>query len=142
MLLLRWLHVLAVVVWLGGMLFIALVVVPVTRGLPDPALRGRLVREMGRRFRTVGWAALAVLVATGLANLWYAPYLLRTGRFHWKLGLVVLALLLSAYHDFVTGPRAGEPGADPSARVRASWIARLNVVVVLGIVLLGLSLRG
>jgi hypothetical protein len=34
------------------------------------------------------------------------------------------------------------PGADPSARVRASWIARVNVVVALAIVLLGLALRG
>jgi hypothetical protein len=55
---------------------------------------------------------------------------------------VALALRLSAYHDFVAGPRAGRPGADPSARVRAAWIARLNVVVVLAVVFLGLSLRG
>jgi hypothetical protein len=40
----------------------------------------------------------------------------------------------------VLGPRAGAPGADPSARVRASWIARLNVVVVLIIVAVALSL--
>ena len=93
MLLLRWLHVLAVAVWLGGMLFIAFVVVPVTRGLPDPALRGRLVREMGRRFRTVAWAAVAVLIATGLANLWAAPYLLRAGRSRgfWRFRAFVLA---------------------------------------------------
>lgn len=141
MLLVRWVHVLAMTVWLGGMLFIALVVVPVTRGLPDPALRSRLVQQMGRRFRTIGWAALAVLVATGLVNLWQAPHLLRAGRFHWKLGLVVLALLLSVYHDFVVGPRAGQPGADPSARVRAAWIARLNVLLVLVIVFLGVTLR-
>jgi hypothetical protein len=45
-------------------------------------------------------------------------------------------------HDFVLGPRAGVPGADPALRVRASWVARLNVLVALGIVALGLSLRG
>ena len=45
-----------------------------------------------------------------------------------------------AFHDFVLGPRAGAPGTDPSARVRASWVARLNVLVVLAIVALGLSL--
>jgi hypothetical protein len=38
------------------------------------------------------------------------------------------------------GPRAGAAGADPSARVRATWMARVNVLVVLVIVLLGLSL--
>lgn len=135
-----WLHVLAAIAWIGGMLFIALVLVPVTRRLEDPAMRTRLVQETGRRFRTVGWIALTVLVVTGLLNLSIHPFLLSSPRLQWKLGLVGLALILSAFHDFVLGPRAGAPGADPSARVRASWVARVNVVVVLVVVLLGLSL--
>jgi uncharacterized membrane protein len=139
-LLVRWLHVLAAITWIGGMLFIALVLVPITRRLEDPALRTRLVHDIGLRFRTVGWIALGVLLATGLGNLWMHPTLLASPRFHWKVGLVILALILSAFHDFVLGPRAGAPGADPSARVRASWMARLNVLVVLVIVALGLSL--
>jgi uncharacterized membrane protein len=137
-----WLHVLAAITWIGGMLFIALVLVPVTRRLEDPTVRTRLVQETGRRFRTVGWIALTVLVVTGLLNLWSHPDLLSSPRLHWKLGLVGLALILSAFHDFVLGPRAGAPGADPSARVRASWVARVNVLVVLVVVLLGLSLAG
>jgi uncharacterized membrane protein len=135
-----WVHVLAAITWIGGMLFIALILVPVARRLEDQALRARLVRETGLRFRTVGWIALGLLVVTGLVNLWMHPGLLSSPRFHGKLGLVVLTLILSAFHDFVLGPRAGAPGADPSARVRASWIARLNVLVVLVIVLLALSL--
>jgi uncharacterized membrane protein len=141
-LVLRWLHVLAAITWIGGMLFIALVLVPTTRRLEDAALRTRLVHAVGLRFRTVGWTALGVLVATGLANVWLHPFLLSAPRFHWKLGLVVLALMLSALHDFVLGPRAGAPGADPCVRKRASWLARVNVLVVLVIVLLGLSLLG
>lgn len=122
------------------MLFIALVLVPSARRLEDPTLRTRLIQETGRRFRTIGWLALGGLVGTGLLNLWMHPVLLSSPRFHWKLGLVVLALILSAFHDFVLGPRAGAPGADPSARVRASWVARINVLVVLVVVALGLSL--
>ena len=95
-------------------------------------MRTRLVQETGRRFRTVGWIALTVLVVTGLLILSMHPFLLSSPRLQWKLGLVGLALILSAFHDFVLGPRAGAPGADPSARVRASWVARVNVVVVLG----------
>jgi uncharacterized membrane protein len=132
--------VLAAITWIGGMLFIALVLVPAARRLEDPALRTRLVHDVGLRFRTIGWVAIGVLVVTGLLNLWMHPVLLSSSRFHWKVGLVVLALILSAFHDFVLGPRAGAPGADPSARVRASWIARINVLVVLAIVALGLSL--
>lgn len=141
-LLIRWLHVLAAMLWVGGMLFVALVLVPAARRLEDPALRARLIRETGVRFRTVGWIALAVMIATGLLNLWFRSYLLASPRFHAKVGLVVLALGLAALHDFVLGPRAGRPGADPRARARASWLARVNVLVALAIVLLGLALRG
>jgi len=138
-LLLRWLHVVAAITWIGGMLFVALVMVPVLRR-EDPALRARLFKVTGVRFRTIGWIALGVLVATGLGNLWLTPSLLRLPRLHWKLGLVAVALALAVVHDFVLGPRAGKPGAAPSIRVGASWIARVNVVVVLVIVLLGLGL--
>jgi uncharacterized membrane protein len=141
-LLVRFVHILSAIVWVGGMLFIALVLVPTARALGDAASRARLIRESGRRFRTVAWTALAVLVLTGVLNLWLQPSLLESPRFHGKIGLVGLALLLSALHDFVLGPRAGLPGADPSTRLRASWIARANVLVALAIVLLGLSLRG
>ncbi len=137
---LRWLHVLAAITWIGGMLFLALVLVPVTRRIENGALRARLVHAVGLRFRTVGWIALGVLVATGLGNLWLHPSLLSAPRFQWKLALVAVALVLSAFHDFVLGPRAGAPGVDPSVRVRASWLARLNVLIVLVVVLLGLSL--
>jgi copper resistance protein D len=132
--------VVAAITWIGGMLFIALVLVPVTRRLDDPALRTRLVHDLGIRFRAVGWIALAALLVTGGLNLWMHPVLLSSPRLHWKLGLVVLTLMLSGFHDFVLGPKAGVPGADPSARTRASWVARVNVLVVLVIVALGLSL--
>lgn len=140
-LLLRFLHVLAAMTWVGGMLFIVFVLVPTARSL-DPPLRTRLVHETGVRFRTVGWIAIAVLVASGLLNLWLRPELLALPRTHWKLALVVVALALAAVHDFVLGPRAGRPGADPALRVGASWIARANVVVALVVVALGLALRG
>jgi uncharacterized membrane protein len=76
------------------MLFIALVLVPTARALGDDRLRTRLMQESGYRFRTIGWIALALLVVTGLLNLWFQPFLLGAPRFHWKLGLVA---------DFVTG---------------------------------------
>jgi len=139
---LRSLHLLAALVWIGGMLFIALVLVPVVRRTGDPALRARLVHDVGVRFRTVGWIALGLLLLSGLGNLWHRPSLLHAPRFHWKLGLVVTALALSALHDFVLGPRAGAPGADPRLRARAARVARVNVLVVLAVVVLGLALRG
>ncbi|MBI3029615.1 MAG: DUF4149 domain-containing protein [Candidatus Rokubacteria bacterium] len=141
-LLVRWVHVLAAVTWLGGMLFIALVLVPVTRRVQDPLLRGDLITQTGKRFRTVGWIALGLLVASGVVILLGRPWLLRAPAFQYKAGLVLLTLALSALHDFVLGPRAGRLPPSATARKRLTWIARLNVLIVLTIVLLGLSLRG
>jgi len=143
MLILRWLHVLAAATWVGGMLFIALVLVPVARRVQDPRLRADLIARSGTRFRTVGWAALAVLVVTGVGNLYFHPWMLRAPVFHAKAGLVVLALALSVLHDFFLGPRASRLPPDVTGpRRRVSWIARLNLLVVLLIVLLGVALRG
>lgn len=142
MLLVRWIHVLSAITWIGGMFFIALVAVPVTRRMTDASLRRTLIQQMGVRFRVVGWIALTLLVVTGLINLWIYPFLLSSPRFLWKLGLVIWALLLSAIHDFVLGPRADAADADDAARLRASWIARINMAAAIVIVLLGLSLRG
>lgn len=138
----RWLHLVAAIVWIGGMLFVALVLVPVARGLNDPALRARLFHEVGVRFRVIGWIAIGLLAVSGIVNLIVRPYLLSVPRFHVKLTLVLVALALAALHDFVLGPRAGAPGANPAMRVWASWIARINVLVVLAIVALGVALRG
>jgi uncharacterized membrane protein len=140
LLLSRWLHAMAAITWIGGMLFIALVLVPATRGIPDPALRARMVRDVGRRFRLVAWIALAILILTGVFQLWVHPFLLGSPRFQWKAGLVALSLVLSVIHDFVLGPRAGRPGAEAGMRLRATWVARANVLFVLAIVWLGLWL--
>lgn len=140
---LRWLHVLAAITWIGGTLFIAFVLVPVTRQVGDPRLRADLISQSGKRFRAVAWIALTLLIATGLVMLFRRPWFLQVPAFQLKVILVSLALGLAALHDFVLGPRAGRLPPELSApRKRLSWIARLNVLIVLVIVLLGLSLRG
>jgi copper resistance protein D len=120
-LLVRFLHLAAAPTWVGGMLFVALVLLPVTRRLEDP-----LVHTAGVRFRAVGWIAIGLLLATGLVNTWLRPELLILTRFWVKLGLVALVLVLGVLHDFVLGPRAGRPDAPPSMRPAASWVARVR----------------
>ena len=141
MTLVRFVHLTAALTWVGGMVFVALVLVPVTRGLEDPGLRRRLMHEAGVRFRLVGWLAIAVLLATGLLNIWLRPELLTLTRFWVKVALVALAIVFSVLHDFVLGPRAGRPDASPLMRPAASWIARVNILLVLAVLYLGLSFR-
>ena len=153
------LHVLAAMLWLGGMLFLGAVGAPALRAVEPPALRARLFAEIGARFRGVGWACIAVLLVTGVANLWFRGWLRgpepavlqgtfwRTGTgvaLALKLGAVVLMVANSAVHDFVIGPRAGHltPGSPEAVRVRtrAALMARVNALVGVGLVIAAVRL--
>jgi putative copper resistance protein D len=135
------LHVLAAMLWLGGIFFLGLVGAPVLRAVEPAAVRQQLFHVLGLRFRTVGWTAIAVLLATANAGAFWAS---ATGRtFAWKLALVAAMLVVSGVHDFVLGPRAGRAAAGSSEarslRRRAAWAARLNAL--LGVALVVAAVR-
>jgi uncharacterized membrane protein len=149
-------HVLAAMLWLGGMLFLGLVGAPVLRAVQPPALRAELFRQLGHAFRNVGWAAIAVLLVTGVLNLHFRGLLrmdvLGSSTF-WrtqygvmligKLVTVCCMIAISAIHDFVSGPRASraQTGSLQAQRLRtgAAWLARANVVF--GVVLVVFAVR-
>ena len=136
------------------MLFLALVLVPLTRGMQEPpGLSVRLLRTAARRFRVIGWGALTTLAGTGiwlLLERGVNPLDVVTGR-GWfletlrvKVLLVVLILVLSGVHDFVIGPRLARilevergpvAGGERALRYRraVSWLARINLVLALAI---------
>jgi uncharacterized membrane protein len=150
-------HVLAAMLWLGGMFFLAVVGAPVLRAVEPPALRAQLFRALGLRFRTAGWAAIAILVLTGVINLHYRGLLdarvwrhaafWHTPMGHalaWKLGAVTAMITVSAVHDFLQGPAASRltPGSPEAmrARRRAAGLARLNALLGLVIVIAAVRL--
>ena len=150
------LHVLAAMLWLGGMLSLALVGAPVLRQVDPPALRAQLFTQIGRRLRGVGWGAIAVLIATGVGNLHFAGAF-RDGRIlhralwtspwghalAWKLTAVAAMIVVSAIHDFWLGPLAGRltPGSRQAltVRARAAWLARINALI--GIIVVVTAVR-
>ena len=140
-------HVLAAMLWLGGMFFLGVVGAPVLRALSPPELRQQLFHQLGLRFRTVGWWAIGVLLLTGIINLHYRGWLQWDGVLgaatFWrtppgrtlalKLVAVTTMLVVSAVHDFSLGPLAGTVTAgSPRAillRRRAAILARINALV-------------
>jgi uncharacterized membrane protein len=150
-------HVLAALLWLGGLFFFGLVGAPVLRGVEPPELRQRLFNVLGSRFRTVGWVSIAILLVTGVMNLRYRGWLAcdgvlgsaafwRTAAGHAlgiKLVTVSVMVVLSAIHDFFVGPaasrvQAGTPEA-LALRRRAAWLGRVNALV--GLVLVVAAVR-
>lgn len=152
-------HILAAAIWIGGMVFLGVVLIPVLRGRAAAGQYGELMHRTGVRFRSVGWACLLVLVVSGLVNLtrwgvdpkrllspelWATPWGRILGL---KLALVVTAITLSGVHDFIIGPRATarlreSPNSDEVRKLRraASWMGRANLLIALLIVALGVML--
>ncbi|MFQ5848369.1 MAG: DUF4149 domain-containing protein, partial [Candidatus Methylomirabilales bacterium] len=100
------LHLLGAVVWIGGMLFVVLVLTPILRERP-PVERTALLSAVGRRFLKVGWAGLAVLLLTG-PMLWALRGFQISSVLAAKLALVGAILVLSLLHDFFLGPKLVE----------------------------------
>lgn len=150
-------HVLAAMLWLGGMFFVGLVGAPVFRAIEPPALRQHVFHELGRRFRRMAWWTIGVLVVTEVVNVYYR------GWRHWrgvldshqfwntsaghalavKLSIVTLMITISAVHDYILGPRAGSaPPGSPAAlafRRRAAMLARVNAI--LGVLLVAAAVQ-
>lgn len=70
--LVRFAHVLAAMVWVGGQLLLSGVVLPVVRAELPPAVRGPLIHRTARRFALVANVALLpTLVVSGIALAWH-----------------------------------------------------------------------
>ena len=146
-----WIHILAMVVVLGGYIFLSLFWWPVlVRVVPDVRVQVRLLGQTLRRFFTVVVLALTVLVLTG--GLYLLPPAYRAfgagdeaalAAFHlvllWKLGMVFVVFILVPMQLFglafrLTRMDAGVYAFDPQLAARLG--RRLQIVSYLIIVLL------
>jgi putative copper export protein len=149
-----WLHLLAAAFYVGGMLFLSLVAVPLLKTDPDHVGTQRRFLSMARRFRSFAWGAIFVLLLTGALLLrgyvsfgeplsdW--PITVLT-----KLLLVAVLLGTSITHEFFLGPKVTTikqkpPSSWSSAEqtlVKISpWLSRLVLVFGLAIFLLAVVL--
>src|SRR5262245_27254463 len=141
-----WLHMLATIVWVGGLALTALVVWPGARAVlgPGPQLNA-LMREWQRRFNPLGWISLATLVVTGLmqmsANPNYRGFLQVGNSWAWAIllkhiavgGMIVIGVwqqwgLQPALARLALLETRGQPAAGADAlRRREVLLTRLNL---------------
>jgi len=128
-----YLHVVAAMIWIGGLAYQAHVLLPAAR-------RGAVApfAEAARRARPVTWTAIAVVVLTGFYNVTQLGDLSRvmdTGAglmLAAKFTLVILAVALAGQRDFAQVSllnAAVASSGDPSRALRA--ITRLDRLVLL-----------
>ncbi|MCB9760664.1 MAG: CopD family protein [Alphaproteobacteria bacterium] len=91
----RWLHLIAAATWTGGLIVLAALVVALRKAGADRALLQAAARQFGR----VSWAAMAVALVTGVAQVELMKMPWSYGRLHLKLGLVGLVVLLAGGHQ-------------------------------------------
>ena len=162
-LLIRWIHVIAAVVWIGGNLVLAMVIVPYFRQNLPSVQRIQLLTQIGKRFEPIVWGCVGILFFTGIANIFDAigfgsssgtevvNTFMRTLLI--KLILFIALLILTALHSFVFGPRlsAAIEGLAPETeelppqvkplRKQMSIVSSLMGVVSLLILLAAVALR-
>lgn len=64
-----WLHMLATVVWLGGLAGLVLIVLPATRRSLKPKEFANWLTTLNQRLDSVGWFSLGLLTFTGLIQM-------------------------------------------------------------------------
>jgi len=128
----RLLHVLAMVVWIGGVAMVTLVVLPAARAARDPALFERVERRFAAQTR---WT----LVIAGLSGLYLVERLglwprFAEARFWWMHAMVGLwlayALALFLLEPFVLRARFADrlkrdPDAALARMMRHHWLVLL-----------------
>lgn len=162
-------HLASAIIWVGGSLFLALVLIPVLRRFAPPpgqppsevALPTDLLGTIARRFRLISWICIILLVATGLYivptryGIGFADFFSLGGHFvgtlQVKVGLVAIVIWLSVIHDFIIGPMTSRllddmrAGATPPSyllllRKCVIWIARINVLLMILIVIVAVTM--
>lgn len=158
----RWVHLMSAILWVGGQLFIVLVLLPVLRKALSGTEFTLLFAQVGRRFGTFSWAALSLLVVTGYLNAYHRGVdwsrLLDSeyGRtLALKLLFVAIVIVLTLVHALYLGrastrlaERARDLGAADAVAARERQrlrrisiaISSLNLLLNLIIVLLAAAL--
>lgn len=148
------LHLLAAVTWVGGMVFLSLVLAPLVRSRKAVPEFMALFRSAALRFRPIVWVAMAILLITGSMLLSHRGLSVMApaswpGIVTMKLTLVALLLFLTLLHDLVFGPQVSQVSAIAESQrttgeqvifKSARWLPRLSLLIALAVVVVAAML--
>ena len=141
------LHVLSVVVWVGGMFFAYMALRPVAASVLEPPQRLTLWAGVFGKFFPWVWASVATILLTGLALL-----MKMGGMPHYALAMLVLgvAMMLIFAHVFFSpykklkravGEQNWQAGAAALAKIRMSIGINLSLgLLTIAVVFIGRGL--
>jgi putative copper export protein len=138
-------HLVATITWIGGLLFLWLVLRPVVSKLPVQSQGKETLHRVEERFRTIRWISLIILVVTGFFNI------LREGgaarlETNWggvlliKLLFVAIVVGLTWVNDYLIVPNTVGESANPSSEQMSHLLNRVILILSLVIVFVGVYL--
>ena len=138
-------HLIAAGIWFGGSTALIFVGVPAIRIL-EGAPRGRAMKELGLRWRPLGYGALGVAAVTGIvlaAREWQHGTAFQI-VFWVKVALFVCLVVVSYFHNFVLGPRLQteiREDREQVTRPRLVAVGWLSYSLTLALPILGVALQ-
>jgi len=144
--LITWIHLAAAIALIGGLIYSQFVLAPAARDTATDSRSREVVRLAGRRFRTVAWVSLIILILTGayqmlnesgsarIETAWGVVLML-------KLFLFAIAFGLLLIHDFIIDPYAlpskdaSPASASPTVSARADTLQKAVIVMTLAVLL-------
>jgi uncharacterized membrane protein len=141
-----WIHLVASITWIGGLLFHRMVLRPAIGRVTLPGkgqeIFSGILTRIESRFKTLRWLSLATLMVTGIVNLlneggsarmesaWGAWLML-------KLLFVLIVIGLTAIHDIGMAPAPAGQAAPATASEPSSRAAGMisDTILALGLVI-------
>ena len=141
-----WLHIVGVSFWIGGMLFLPMVLLPGIKEHPD---RKNLLMATGLKFRFYGYIVLTLLLVTGILNIylrgidisWRFLTVSRYGNLVIaKFILLLLMLAVSLVHDVQARKRLQTEEEQLKFKLVARWSGRVLLLISLVMAFIGVVL--
>lgn len=155
--LIMWAHLVAASIWVGGSIFIGIVLAPLLKTISD-SVEGRLsiMIRVGRKFNTIGVPSLIILIITGIYNsvgFIVKPSMILSTNYGIilliKVILVILLIIIFAIHVRLIRTEVEKKiesknlSGDHLQKLRSKIImlGRLTVILSLAILLMAALLR-
>ena len=138
-------HLIAAGIWFGGSTALVFVGVPAIRTLEGEP-RGRAMKELGLRWRPLGYGALLVAALTGIvlaAREWDDSTSFRV-VLGVKAAVFVALLVVSYLHNFVLGPRVQaevKAGGEQPTRPLLVVVGWISYALTIALPVLGVALE-
>lgn len=115
-------HLLATVIWIGGIFMVLFVIIPGARSSLEPGAMTGLMKETTRKFTPLANLSILVMVITGVilavygkksagffnvSNIW-------SGILFFKHIIVALMIIIHFYRGLILAPRIGTLSAQPA----------------------------